>query len=570
MSKLLPILLLFGKILSSQSQCEPCDITPNGWAIRPGTGCTEYINCVAGEEAAVNTCQGGTIFDKAIIGCNWDTIVTCAPDPECETTTTTTTTTELTTTTAAEEEEEDDDGASAMERDYVPLKFTVFGLPEDADEDDVKREMAGILEWILFEVEELEKDSGLKILDITAWGRRELYSVERGAVDTLRGMRNLQMRAPIDQMFNVAVKALEGVTFGPVIVDAIRKDLDSLIADVRGWSQYEYVTTDFGFDVCAYSEIGMDYNDCASGAAVTDSALTSSSGGASYEYGGGSSYKTEPETINSSDPLSASVSSEEGLPTVIIVTISLVSVLLFFCIVAIILFVGCRKDESDFIDDYSEDDILYGKRERGYSDGDLSRSTAENSTGQQLTKLENHDHSEQHPERPVYVDEEDQNSGILPVASSDPIPIPMLGESFRTINSSSSQRSHNSNRSHASHRSHRSQGSRRSSGHYSRPKRHQPDPSVFNIREDAEDPSVLSQTRRADPSDYQEQRFRQDPSVYEDHLRAADPDDLSSQFSRRFQHELNSLEGGSKKRSVKMDYSVVSELSEPSIADHFS
>lgn len=66
MSKLLTILLLVRNILSIQSQCDPCDITPNGWAVRPGTGCTEYINCVAGEEAIVNTCQGGTIFDKAI------------------------------------------------------------------------------------------------------------------------------------------------------------------------------------------------------------------------------------------------------------------------------------------------------------------------------------------------------------------------------------------------------------------------------------------------------------------------------------------------------------------------
>ena len=66
MSRLLTVLLLVRNILSIQSQCDPCDITPNGWAIRPGTGCTEYINCVAGEEAIVNTCQGGTIFDKAI------------------------------------------------------------------------------------------------------------------------------------------------------------------------------------------------------------------------------------------------------------------------------------------------------------------------------------------------------------------------------------------------------------------------------------------------------------------------------------------------------------------------
>lgn len=515
-----------------------------------------------------------------VVGCNWDTVVTCGVDPECETTTTTTTTTEITTTLAAEEEEEDDD-VSAIERDYVPLKFTVFGLPEDADEDDVKREMTGILEWILFEVEELEKDSGLKILDITAWGRRELHNVEREAVDALRGMRDLQMRAPVDQMFNVAVKALQGVEFGPVIVNAIRKDLDSLIADVRGWSQYEYVTTDFGFDVCAYSEVGMDYNDCASGAAATDSASTSSSGGASYEYGGGSSYKSEYETIDSSTPsnLGTSTSSEEGLPTMIIVVISLVSVLLFFCIVAIILFVGCRKDESDYIDDYSEDDAIYGKRERGYSDGDLSRSTAENSTGQQLVILDHHDHPELNPERPLYVDEEDHNSGVLPIASN--VPPAMHHESSRTNKSSASHRSHSSKRSHASHRSHRSQGSRRS-GHggskagqsgYSKPKRHQPDPSVYNIREDAEDPSVHSQTRHADPSVYYEQKLREDPSVYRDHLGAADPgsDDVSSQFSRRFQRELDSLEGGQRKGgSARMDYSIVSELSEPSIADRFS
>ena len=65
MNKLISTILLTS-IPSIKSQCQPCDITPNGWAVRPGSGCTEYINCAGGEEASVNTCAGGTIFDFAI------------------------------------------------------------------------------------------------------------------------------------------------------------------------------------------------------------------------------------------------------------------------------------------------------------------------------------------------------------------------------------------------------------------------------------------------------------------------------------------------------------------------
>lgn len=62
----LSILLLSTLLSTVTSQCEPCDITPNGFTVRPGTGCLEYISCVDGAEANVQSCQGGTIFDLAI------------------------------------------------------------------------------------------------------------------------------------------------------------------------------------------------------------------------------------------------------------------------------------------------------------------------------------------------------------------------------------------------------------------------------------------------------------------------------------------------------------------------
>ena len=65
-NKLLPLALLLSNILPANAQCEPCDLVPNGFTVRPGTDCLEYINCLNGAEANVQTCSGGTKFDLTI------------------------------------------------------------------------------------------------------------------------------------------------------------------------------------------------------------------------------------------------------------------------------------------------------------------------------------------------------------------------------------------------------------------------------------------------------------------------------------------------------------------------
>ena len=476
--------------------------------------------------------------------------MTCPEDVECTTTTTTTEATTTTTTEAVYDE--------TAVQDYIPLKFTVTGLTDDVDEDVVKQELKGILQMILFELEELEKDSGLKVLDVAAWGRRELTDItgENTGGDYIRG-RKLQ-DVPHEMMFNVAVSQVEGVDFGPVIIEGIRKRYDSLVEDVRGWTDSEYVTNDFAFDVCAYSEMLGGYNDCA----VSDAAA---GGGGSNEYSEGSSYTSDSSTVNSSTMSSSNANSKEGLSKVIVIIISFVGVLLFFCILSIILFIGCRKDDmSDYEpDDYSEDDRLRGKRGRSYSEGESSKSTAENSA-HQLVPF-NEKEAGEYPEK-CYVDEDEHNSTVLPHGAIPPAMTKSSGSVYS--NTGASHRSHKSGSKRSERRSRRGDASgyevrstASSVSSYARPKVKHPDPSVYNVREGAEDPSVQSRTRRADPS------------VYNQNLR--DPDEVPSAFkSDPFSDHLESLASGSKRGgkggSVRMDYSVVSELSEPSIADRFS
>lgn len=488
----------------------------------------------------MNTCAGGTVFDHAITGCNWESMVTCPEDVEC--TTTTTTTTEATTTVISTVEAASFN-ETAVAQDYVPLKFTVTGLSEDVDEEIVQQEMKGILQMILFELEELEKDSGLKILDIAAWGRRLAevdVSVNTGR-DLIRG-RKVQEDVPYEMMFNVAVMQSEGVQFGPVIIEGIRKRYDSLVMDVRGWTDSEYVTTDFSFDVCAYSEVLGGYNDCAS------------SDGAAYENS--NAIDSTPMAVESS-----SSATDEGMPKMIVIIISLVGVLVFICIVSIILFLGCRKDEDSY---YEPDDYSREKRDSTNSEGESSKSTAENS-GQQMVLL-NESEAVGYPEK-CYVDEDEHNSNVLPNAGAIP---PYMMQSTGSVfsNTGGSIRSHKSKSTRNERRSRRADSSVRevkstasSYSKYSRPRVKHPDPSAYNVRENAEDPSVSSNSRRADPS------------VYNPNVR--DPDEIFSARNRdNLSHQLESLASGSqrggKKSSVRMDYSVVSELSEPSIADRFS
>ncbi|KAL3795676.1 hypothetical protein ACHAWO_004261 [Cyclotella atomus] len=572
MSNLLLPLFLLSLLPSIQSQCQPCDITQNGWAVRPGTGCTEYINCANGVEASTNTCAAGTIFDHAITGCNWENMVTCPEDVECVTTTTTSTTTQAVTTAAdsmatATNVSESNETA-AVAQDYVPLKFTVTGISEDADEEVVKEEMKGILEMILFELEELEKDSGLKILDVVAWGRR-LYEDTvtedgGGRIETLLRGRGLQTDAPHEMMYNVAVMASEGVDFGPIIIDGIRTRYDSLVEDVRGWTDSQYVTTDFSFDVCAYSQMLGGYNDCAS----SDAAAAATS--YTDDYSGSSSYTTDSSVVDSTPVASSSsaATTEEGLSTMIIIIISVVGVLLFFCICGMILFIGCRKDEGSYYDDdYTEDERLRGKRSRSYSEGESSKSTAENS-GNHMVVYNEKDTGEK-----CYVDEGEHNSAVLPASSEIPPAMTKTSVSVYSNTGRSSHRSNNSGskrgetgskRGDASGYQIRSHASVSSASNYSKPKGRS-DPSEYHVRDDAEDPSVYSKTRRADPSVYQTQKA--DPSVCNPNVR--DPDDRS-----KFSDQLESLGSGSKrggnKSSVRMDYSVVSELSEPSITVRFT
>ena len=481
-------------------------------------------------------------------------MVNCPEDVECTTTTTTTTTTTEEVTGATEPAYNE---TAAITQDFVPLKFSAYGISDDADEDVVKKDMKSIFEMILFELEEMDKDSGLKVLDVVAWGRRNLRDqVQRGLQSDW-----------YDIMFNVAVLPLDGVQFGPFIIDGIRERYDSLLQNVKGWTDSEYVTNDFEFDVCAFSEIDMGYNDCVSGVATSGSSSSSS-----YNTNSGSAGSTTTPYTQSE----GSSDSDGGMTMVIKIVISLVAVLLFFCIMSIILFLVCRKDDASFYepDDYSEDDVLRGKRGRSHSEGEYSeysKSTAEE-TGHQLVPYNEQDAGEYFDK--CYVDEGEHNSGILPNGSA--IPAAMLGEersvSSKRAPSGASHRSHESARlrSDASGHEVRSVSSRASKSRHSKSHRkHRPDPSVYNIRDDAQDPSVYSNTRRADPSVYNSRAA--DPSEYNVNATIPEEDDVSSHFSRRFENQLNSLREQKKASgSVRMDYSVVSELSEPSITDHFA
>jgi hypothetical protein len=497
-------------------------------------------------------------------------MVSCPEDVECVTTTSTTTIPVTTAAAIAPESYTESSltpgdstnsttiassNETAVAQDFVPLKFSVFGVSEDAEEDTVKSEMKGILEMILFELEELNKDSGLKILDIVAWGRREL---------NLRAMS-----PPYEMMFNVAVLPMDGVDLGTFIIDGIRDQYDSLVLDVRGWTDSEYVTNDFGFDVCAYSMESGGYDNCASGetpASVATDGGTTDYGGSSYTYTESDAIDSTPLTVESAN----NTTTEKGMSTMMIIIISVVSVLLFCCIVSIILFIGCRKDDSSWYDDYSEDK----SRDKRYSEGESSRSTSEHSENEMVRYNENPASSSGYPEK-CYVDEEEHVSDVLPKSSVIPIPPAMTGGGSVRSNGSAPKASASSHRSHRSS-SHKSSSkargdashSSRSHSSYNRPSAK--DPSVYMHREGAEDPSVQSRTRRADPSVYNPKAA--DPNEYDPNVR--EPDARSAYSRDRFSHELESLGSGSrgtgKKSSVRMDYSVVSELSEPSITARFS
>mmetsp|Transcript_15265 Transcript_15265/g.31162 ORF Transcript_15265/g.31162 Transcript_15265/m.31162 type:complete len:655 (+) Transcript_15265:70-2034(+) len=78
----LHLLLLLLQPPQTQADCAPCEITPTGFALRPGTGCREYVNCQDGVEVQSQACNGGLVFDLNIKGCNWDYMVTCPSDEE--------------------------------------------------------------------------------------------------------------------------------------------------------------------------------------------------------------------------------------------------------------------------------------------------------------------------------------------------------------------------------------------------------------------------------------------------------------------------------------------------------
>lgn len=546
-NKLLTLVLLLCSVLPASAQCDPCDIVPNGFTVRPGTGCAEYINCVNGAEANAQTCSGGTVFDLAIVGCNWDYLVTCPPDPECTATTTTTTAATSVAASVAPASTYESGNQTAVDQDVVPLKFSVYGLSGEADEATLKEEMKGILQMILSEVEELETGSGLKVLDVVAWERREIRD------------RSLQSD-PVEMMFNVGVLPMEGVDFGPVIVEGIRKRYDSLLKDILGWTDSEYITSDFQFDVCAHSESGGGYTDCSSDASSDD------------DYSGATTMSTTASYDSNPVAVQSGASSDAGLPTWAIVVIVFVSVLLLGSIAAFILFLGCNKSDEY----YDEDGYSNGKKQRGYSLSESSKSS-ENS-GKEMVVC-NPEGTAEYPQR-CYVDEEDHNSSIIP--RSKVVPAPMTSPASVRSSSRASQRSRHSAsqvrsgvdkvRGDASGYEVRSHTGSVTSNFSRRSRDRHPDPTVYNVRPNATDPSVYNHNA-SDPSVYNANAT--DPSVYNPN--ATDPDVRSFYSREQFSHQLESLGGNSrtskksgKQTSARMDYSVVSELSEPSVAGRYT
>jgi hypothetical protein len=476
--------------------------------------------------------------------------VTCPPDPECIPAATVA---PISNTTVVEPNTLGgnttlDGNSTSIAQDIIPLKFTVYGLSSASTTDTalLKSEMTGILQMILFELEELEKDStGLKILNIVAWERRNKRALQEGE--------------PYELMFDVNVVPVEGVNFAPIIIEGIRSRYDSLVQDVRGWTDSEYVTTDFGFEICAHSDAG-DFLDCSSDA------------GAALGYGD-DAFASSNTTYAAPAPVplqTSTNSAQQGMPTMIIVIISVVAVLLCLCIASAIAFVGFRKRE-DYDSDYDS---------RGYSDSEGEYTT--NDSGEQLAPYNENQR--------CYVDEEDHNASVLPRSA---VPAAMAGNGSVRSSHSKNSRSGYSHHSASKSRSSREKGdasrydvrSRASESHYSR-KSQKPamDPSVYNIRPDASDPSGYNQNavdpsvyhhNPADPSVYNVRPNAADPSVY--NYDAQDPG-VRSQYSRdQFSHQLESLGGNSRgaskkseKGSVRMDYSVVSELSMPSITGRYA
>eukprot|EP01082_Thalassiosira_pseudonana_P013894 g12300.t1 g12300 contig6:1653903-1654667(+) len=80
------LLLLSHPHQTTSAPCDACTLTPNGFAVVPGSGCQQYVSCQDGVAAGggAQSCNSGLIFDLNIKGCNWDYMVTCPPDPVCE------------------------------------------------------------------------------------------------------------------------------------------------------------------------------------------------------------------------------------------------------------------------------------------------------------------------------------------------------------------------------------------------------------------------------------------------------------------------------------------------------
>lgn len=73
---------------ASANDCNPNSIPYTGYALKLGTGCTEYVNCVDGVLIEYHACPDGTLYDGDIDAagvCAWEAAVECKDTASTET-----------------------------------------------------------------------------------------------------------------------------------------------------------------------------------------------------------------------------------------------------------------------------------------------------------------------------------------------------------------------------------------------------------------------------------------------------------------------------------------------------
>mmetsp|Transcript_5616 Transcript_5616/g.12239 ORF Transcript_5616/g.12239 Transcript_5616/m.12239 type:complete len:700 (+) Transcript_5616:209-2308(+) len=134
--------------------------------------------------------------------------------------------------------------------EVIPIKFDVFGLPDDVSMRELKNEMKTVLKRILLRL--AKSISGLKVSEIEekiVANRRELqFQRKNSNSNNRRGLRSLARDVSI--FFNVFVIRDDNKKFGPLIIQEIGDSYNELISEIQTFTDVTYFGGDIDLNMC--------------------------------------------------------------------------------------------------------------------------------------------------------------------------------------------------------------------------------------------------------------------------------------------------------------------------------